>query len=147
MNTNIAGMGGSATHRLRERAGLVIHSAGVGGCGFKKTVSCMALLCSNFDLDKPADQCVKLLIDQKKLFKRPSLHMKHKDFPVSFLHPFRPKVLVAVGRIPQYCPPDSSPAGIWDCHNQTKSQSLQSHHNSHPLQTPQTDQFQGLCFL
>ncbi len=51
-----------------------------------------------------------------------------------FLHTFRPKALVVEGRIPQYCPPDSSPAGIWDCHNQTTCQSLQCLHNPHPLQ-------------
>ncbi len=47
MDTNIAGAGGSGTGRSQERAVLVRNSAEVGGCGFKNTVPCRALLQKN----------------------------------------------------------------------------------------------------
>ncbi len=44
MDTNIVGADGTGTRRLRERAVLGRNSAGVCGCGFKKTVPRSALM-------------------------------------------------------------------------------------------------------
>ena len=44
VDINIAGAGGSVTHKLRERAVMVRNSAGAGGSGMKKTVPRRSLL-------------------------------------------------------------------------------------------------------
>ncbi|ROL46752.1 hypothetical protein DPX16_12645 [Anabarilius grahami] len=52
VDTNIVGVGWSGTIRLQERAVLVRHSAGAGGCGFKKSVPRRAILRGRIRADR-----------------------------------------------------------------------------------------------